>query len=414
MGAAVALGAWAAPAHAEIIELADRVAQAYSAEGATVARVPPRFLYEDEVTLIPLAPPPSARCVTVALVAARGMSFHGGFDDASDEESEQAQSIAGTLEMTSCGAPPTRLRLESDAGRGAVEIVVAWSRAPLAPLRAYLPERLGGMLPPMIDPGAVPTLPPQAARVDAAEARLRATAAIVEPRTTVKATADSGGALRLELAPGCHQLHLFAQEARGIRTGRARIDLDAELHDDKRDETLAKDDGDAPDAVLDTCVGAPTTATLHFEGAQPSSDVVILHAQSRLPDAIPSLWGATARARMAGALGARSIRLPPTTRATLLLSGAVGTNLVPIVVEPGACYVAVVAGREGAVRTLSVRAAAGERESLDEHGSQTGSAAVAFCAGAADRARVSVDFRGSPSGWALALFRVASGIWEAP
>ncbi len=406
--------AWSQPARAEIVELADRVAQGYAAEGANVARVPPRFLYEDEVTLIPLAPPPAARCVTVALVAARGLSFHGGFDDASEEENEQAQSVAGTLEMTTCGPSPTRLRIESDAGRGAVEIVVAWSRAPLPPLRAYLPERLGGMLPPMIDPGPVPPLPPQQTRADAVEARLRAAGEIVDPRATVKATADSGGAVRVDLAPGCHDVHLFAQEARGVRTGRFRVDIDAELHDDKRDETLAKDNGDAPDAVLEACVGAPTTATLHFDGAIPSTDVVVVHAFQRIPDAVPSVWGATARARMAGALRARSIQLPPGTRASFAISGAIGTNVVPVAVEPGGCYVAVVAGREGAVRTLGLRASAGERESLDEHGSQSGGAAVAFCAGASDRARIAVDFRGSPSGWALAVFRVASGIWEAP
>lgn len=404
----------ATPAHAEIVELANRVAQDYTGEGATVARVPTRFLYEDEITVIPMAPAPGARCVTVSLIAARGLSFHGGFDDASDEESEQAQSIAGTLEMATCGNLPTRLRLESDAGRGAVEIVVAYSKAPLTPLRGHLPERLGGMLPPMIDPGTVPQLPPPATRADSVEARMRATGAVVDPRSTVRATADTGGAVRVELAPGCHDFHLFAQDGRSVRSGRTRVDLDAELHDDRHDEVLAKDNGDAPDAVLESCVGAATTATLRFDGAIPQTDVVVVHAVHRIPDAVPSIWGAEARARMAGALRARKVLLPPATRPALLVSGAIGTTLVPVAVEPGGCYVAVVAARDGAVRTLAVRAAAGERESLDEHGSQSGATALAFCTGPEARARIVVDFRGNPTGWGLALYRVASAIWEAP
>lgn len=413
--ATLAVGVALAPgAHAEIVELASRVAQDYTIEGAIVTRMPTRFLYEEEVTVIPLAPPDSAKCVTVALIAARGLSFHAGFDDAGADDPDQTQSVAGTLEMTTCGTLPTRLRLESDAGRGAVELVVAYSKAPLAPLRQRLPERLGGMLPPMLDPGAPPPLPSTQVRAEAAEARVRAAGAVVDPRATLRAAPDSSGAVRVELAPGCHEVHLFAEEGRGGSRGRTRVDLDAELHDDRRDETIARDSGDAPDASLEACVGAPTIATLHFDGAIPGTDVLVVHALHRIPEAVPTLWGPEGRARMAGALRSRAVRLPPSTRAAKLTSGTTGTTLVPLVVEPGGCYVAVVAGREGAVRTLSVRAAVGERESLDDHGAIAGGTAVAFCAGSADRARLTIDFRGNVAGWGLALYRVASGVWEAP
>lgn len=405
---------WTHLASAEIVELATRVGQNWTTEGATVVRAPTRFLYEEEVTFVPLAPPDGARCVSVALVAARGLSFHGSFDDGDEDDSGTGQSVAGTLELATCGALPTRLRLESDAGRGAVEIVVAYSKAPASSLRTHLPERLGGILPPMLDPGPAPPLPPQETRADAAEARSRAMGASLVPRLVLRAGDDSSGAARLELAPGCHEVHLFAKDVRSSPHGRGRVDLDAELRDEKHDETIAKDGADAPDVTLEGCVGAPTAATLHFDGAIPGTDVVVVHGVHRIPDTVPAVWGASTRARLGEALRSRHVSLPTNARVAQLVSGTIGTTWVRADVEPGGCYVAAVAARDGGARTLALQAHVGERESADDHGAVDGSAVVAFCAGAASRAQVGVDFRGTPAGWALVLYRVSSGIWEVP
>src|SRR4051812_37457317 len=83
LAAAVVLGMLvvARPARAELHELAVRVADAYKNAGARVVVLPPRFLYDDE-TLV-LRPPSAegARCTTITIVGARGLSFHVGDGD---------------------------------------------------------------------------------------------------------------------------------------------------------------------------------------------------------------------------------------------------------------------------------------------------------------------------------------------
>src|SRR5207253_2157256 len=109
-------------------------------------------------------PKGEGECVNVALIGARGMSFHArvsGGDDDPDDQATRAASVAGALSITRCGgAASRRLVLVSDAGRGAIETVVAYSRSPLAPIRIALPERTGGAIPPAPDPGDLPALPP--------------------------------------------------------------------------------------------------------------------------------------------------------------------------------------------------------------------------------------------------------------
>ena len=109
------------------------------------------------------------------------MSFHAkvaGVEDdpLNDDPSARAASVAGVLEIGGCGAsalPLERLRVTSDAGRGAIETIVARSARAPAPLRTVLPERTGGVLPPPPDAGPPPALPPPAKRADLAEARAK-------------------------------------------------------------------------------------------------------------------------------------------------------------------------------------------------------------------------------------------------
>lgn len=362
---------------------------------------------------MPLSPPADAKCVTIAMVAGRGLSFHAQFSrDVDDEDAaDRASSAAGTLELSACGTLPTRVWLEADAGRGAVEIVVGYADAVLPSLRNRLPERLGGAVPQPVDPGALPALPPPERRADAAEARGRREGATVEVRRILASGNEGTGNARVELTPGCHRIELFAPEPRNGVRHRARLDVDAELRDEVKDELLARDRGDAPDAHLEACVGVRTSALVNFGGAPSMIDIQLTHARWGIPENLPDVFGPDGRARMTGALRSRAVVLPATLP-VFLATGVAGSTPVAIDVEPGACYVGLAAIVHGTARSFTLRASVGARETEDDRGSG-GGAIVAFCSYERSRALVEVDVRGGTSGWGLAVFRVASGVWEA-
>lgn len=407
------VAAGARPASGEIVELSVRIEQQYRAEGAAASRLPTRFLYEEEGTVVPLLPPADAKCVTIAMIAGRGLSFHAQFSgDVDDEDAaDRASSAAGTLELSACGTLPTRVWLEADAGRGAVEIVVGYADAVLPSLRSRLPERLGGAVPQSVDPGPLPALPPPEKRADAAEARGRREAAILDPRRILASGSEGTGSARIDLAPGCHRIELFAPEPRNGVRHRARLDVDAELRDEAKDELLARDRGDAPDAHLEACVGVRTAAVVNFGGAPSVIDIQLTHARWAIPENVPEVFGPDGRARMTAALRSRAVVLPA-ERPVFLATGVAGSTPVAFDVEPGACYVGVAAILHGTARAFALRATVGSRETEDDRGSG-GGAIVAFCSYERSRALVDVDVRGGTSGWGLAVFRVAGGVWEA-
>jgi hypothetical protein len=407
----------------------DRVADAWRDEGAKVVRGDSQFVFEGEtLTLLVPEPDPNPACQTLALIGARGLSFHArvgdfGSDDASDE---RVSSIAGVVEMTSCGAPPLRfVRLTSDGGRGALEIVAACSLRPLRSSSEVLLERSFGVMPPPADPGALPLLPAPEKRADVAEARARREGARPWPREAWPAGLDGKGEGSILLTSGCHTIELFAPDTRPVRrtphpsssaisdrnsaAQGSRLDLDATIRDDTG-QPMAHDHSPAPDARLDLCVGETTASTVLFEGA-PASPVLVTHASAPLPEHLPTTWGPETRARMALALLARHVK-EPEQEAVLVAAGASGLTPIPVDVEPGGCYVAVAAFEHGRARGLGLRVSLGARESVDERGASDEASAVAFCAGDRDQARIEVDTRAAGVAWGLALFRVASRIWE--
>jgi hypothetical protein len=417
--AALAIGAaafsLAGGAHAELREDAARVAEQWKNAGGAVSVVPPRFLSEDETVSV-LLPRGEGECINVALVGARGMSFHARVSGAEDEPEDQAtraSSVAGALSITRCGGSLVRrLVLVSDAGRGALETVVAFSKAPLAPVRVALPERTGGALPTAPDPGELPALPPPEKRADVAEVRARRDGGAVQPRGHWQAASDGTGNAKISLAAGCHRIELFAPEGRGARASRrGRLDVDAELRDEVDDRVLARDRSDAADAHLDACVGEETRATIVFAGAPPDAQVLATHLAWPIPERVPSTWGPDARARMAHVMLARHVA-PPRGDAVMQAMGGAQVTPVPIAIEPGACYLAVVAVVQGQSKGIGLRAMVGARETTDDRGTADSAGAVAFCAGDRRRALLEVDARGTGMAWGLALFRVQSGAWE--
>lgn len=415
---------------ADLRDLGARANDQWRASGAAVAAVPTRFIYDSETIGVVLPPMPSQRCTTVALIGARGMSFHakfGGASEPQDEEDESGEtskargaSVAGLLELSHCDsarAPsPTfnrdRLIVTSDAGRGAIEVVVARSKSALPPLRTIFPERTGGLIPASPEPGILPPLPAQARRADGAEGRAKNEGGVVLPRHTWRAAEDGSGAGELELDPGCHRLELFGTDPRTANSSRKfRLDIDAELRDTDEDVLLARDRTEAPDGHLETCVGGTTLGGVAFAGAVPGGSVIVTHAAWAIPAHLPLLWGSGPKAKMAAALLARSV-MPPRDEPIFVAQGSSGLTPIVVLVEPGACYLVVVGVAHGNPRGIGVRAIVGSVEASDDRGVNDDSGAVAFCARDHDHARLEVDARGSSIAWGLGLYRMQTGLWE--
>ncbi len=410
-----------APARAEgdAREIAARVEAQWARAGARATTLPSRFVFDDETIAIPIQPDPSARCTHIAILAGRGHSFHAKLGDASSdplspEPGSRASSVAGVVELRRCDSetPVKSVVVSSDAGRGAIEIVVGHAPAPMAPLGTILPERTGGVLALVPDAGALAPLPPPGVRADTAEARARRSGATIAARETSVAGEDGMGAEEIDLPEGCHRLEVFARDPRTDRPGRRyRLDVDAELRDPDGERLLARDRTEAPDARLEACVGKTTRVTLTYAGAIPTTEVTITRATWPLPARLPPFWGPTTRSKMARAMFARHVAVPADDP-VFLAQGASGTTPFPIPVEPGGCYVAVAGVAHGHAKALQLRAIVGARESTDERGAADEAALVAFCAKDSASARIEVHARGPGVGFGLAVYRVKSAIWE--
>lgn len=420
----VSLAFGAGQAHADAREVADRVLEQWRAAGGHVAALPSRFVFDDEtvVVQVPGSGPgeEAAGCTSIALIGARGLSFRAKLDGASadplaPELGARASSLAGVVELRRCGEG-SRIRtvtVTSDAGRGALEVIVARAPSGLPPLGAVIPERTGGALPPVPEAGSLPVLPPPEKRAEIAEARAKRDGARIDNRTPFRAGEDGSGEAELALPAGCHRVELFARDPRADRLARRfRLDVDAELRDPANDRVLARDRTEAPDARLEACVGRTTRVNVVFAGAPPNSEITSTLASWPLPERLPSLWGPVARSKMARVMFTRHVAIPADDP-VYLGQGSSGTTPFPVPVEVGGCYLAVVALTHGHARSLQIRSIVGARESTDERGAAEEAALSAFCVNAHETARVEVHARGTGVGWGLAVFRVKSGVWEA-
>jgi hypothetical protein len=407
----------ARPAVAELRESIGRVAEVWQGAGATVLVERTRFLNESQTEAVVLPDQPGGECTTVALLGARGLGFHARVAEVGEGDTgARIASQSGALSIERCGgAPPRRILVTSDSGRGALEVAVARSAAPLAPLRVVLPERSGGAWAPGPEPGPLPALPLPERRADVAESRARRDGAAVGERRTLRAGVDGSGAGEATLDPGCHTLRLFPVDLRGPHpAGKGKLDLDAEARGRADDRLLARDRSDAPDAELSVCVGETTQTDLLFAGSPPGSPVLVAHFVWPLPEHLPSIWGGEVRARMGRVLLARHVASLP-REAFFVTQGGSGTTPVPFGIEPGACYLAIVSLVQGTARAIGLRVRVAAREASDDRGIEGSGAAVAFCASASDRASATVEAHGAPVlGWALAVYRVEDGAWAVP
>jgi hypothetical protein len=410
-----------ARAAGDLTDESARLAEAWRAVGASVVVDKTRFLVEDgdedRHVVIALPDLPDGECTTIALLGARGLGFHVRLADTSGDEPtvKRLPSIAGALVVERCSEPPPRrLVVSSDSGRGALETIVARSAKPLPPLRTVLPERTGGVLSPAMEPGSLPALPPPDRRAEIAETRARRDGATIAARQAWNAGPDRAGAGAVVLVPGCHVLQLFAVDPRGAHPGmRGRLDLDGEMRDEGGERVLARDRSDAPDVTLVKCVGEATPVQVVFAGSPAGAPVLVAHFSWPLPAHLPGVWGTEPRARMARVLLERhlaSLRAEPVA----LAQGGYGVTPVPLSVEPGACYIAVVTLVRETARSVGLRVRVGPTVAADDRGIEDDGAAVAFCAGERSTALADVEARGAPLlGWGMALYRMQSGAWGA-
>ncbi len=382
--AAAILCTAAAPARAASGDLGESIAhlaQAWRAGEASVVVDRPRFLNDDEKVSIVLPELAPAECITVALLGPRGLGFHVRVVGEGDEDRDaRILSQAGAVSIERCGVPPPRVLLvTSDSGRGALEVAVARSRGSLPALPVVLSERGGASWQPGPEPG--PTLPlgPPERRADAADARARREGAAVAARVALPSGPDGSGGASQILPEGCHVLRLFAAEPRDRRSRGAKLDLDAELRQRGDERVLSRDRSDAPDVELSACVGEPTAADLVFVGSPPRAPVLMTHYAWTLPSHLPAIWGGEVRGRVGRILLARHVASLP-REPSFLTQGGSGTTPIALGMEPGACYLAIVAAAQGTARALGLRVRVGGREASDERGIEGAGAAVAFLA----------------------------------
>ena len=406
-------------AQADAREVAARVTEPWKVAGARTTPLPSRFVFDVDKQIVPVGEATAQEpCTYVALIAARGLSFRAKLSGAPNdpllppEPASRSTSTAGVVELRRCdpSRPVRSVEVQSDAGRGAIEIVVAHGPAGLPTLATIIPERTGGSLPPTPEAGALAQVASQDIRLGQAEARAKRDGATLDARTTLRAGEDGTGEVDLDVNAGCHRFEVVGRERPDRNGRRYRLDLDAELRDG--DHVVARDRTEAPDAKLETCIGRASRLNIVYAGAMPSTDVVVAHGVWPLPARLPNLWGPQAKSRMARVMFVRHVAMPA-DEPIFLAQGSSGTTPMSVPVEVGGCYVAAVAATHGRPRQLQLRTTVGSRESVDERGAAEEAALNAFCVRAHENVRIEVLARPSGLAWGLAIWRVKSGIWEA-
>ena len=271
---------------------------------------------------------------------------------------------------------------------------------PILPrLLEVLPDRDPGSVLPLGEPGPRPVQPSLIERLRKLGVRAQRERATSYQLDRTPATADGTGALRLALTAACHELTLLNDDG---ATAQPATDLDMELIEQDTGARLAIDRADDADGALSVCVGAPTATELRFMGARPEEALTLAHASWDLPAGLPSGWGPEPRARLAKLARAQHLVLRKAPIDSSL--GVQGTTEIPIEVEPGACYSALLAPLRGEVRSLSLSAVARVPGQAPRGSSDPEGAALSFCAAGARHATLEVTGDGVNLAWLLAVW----------
>lgn len=430
--------AWIAPspARADLSDDAARLVEKWSAKsGTSVEHLAPLFLEHGRLQTVRLTAEskdgttkraPKDGCTTVVLLAPRTseIAFLTDAEDAqpipppalpsghptvAPGDGGALHSKAGVATLERCGkeeaAHPLaneRLLVQSVSPRTAVEILVVRSAAPIEAVESILPERVIGPSAPRGDAGRPIDPGPLTERLQRVEKRARDAGAAHVVRVSMKASAVGTGQFVARLAEGCHALDVVAD----VPQGAARVtDIDAEAHLSEGGRALGRDRGEATDAHLDFCLGEAASVDVSFLGAAGPAEVTLVDSSWSLPAGIPDEWGPDARGDIATALRRRHApALPPAPIDTWM--GVQGETLVPFAVEPGQCYLAVVASVRGDARTLKASVEIGDRAPHDEIADRPEAVQISFCATTEDHASLRVDARGPQPWWVGLVWRL--------
>jgi hypothetical protein len=171
-------------------------------------------------------------------------------------------------------------------------------------------------------------------------------------------------------------------------------------------EVAASDKTESPDAVLTACTAERTIGILAFAGSSDGAPVMLVHGTRALPKGLPERWGPVPRARAARSLLERRIPGPESPPVYQSL-GVSGMTSLPIEVERGQCYLAVLAPVQGSAKLVSLSATSGARHSLAHAGEPDAAVAVTFCAGNTGRGALDTEVHGNGVVWVAALFPMA-------
>jgi hypothetical protein len=402
-----------ASARADLGTDMERIALAWSAFGK-VHRLKPRLLERGEA--LPLLFPAelvgsdSNGCLTVAVLGTTSMQFivdPGAEPGARSALDMPEGSLAGALELTRCGARKAELSdvvVEMRSPRGVLEALAVASQRPPPALTAILPHRDPGPMAPPGGSGPRPTVAPLAVRVQAVERRAAQSGALELTNEDFTASALGTGVELVPLGTGCHKFELLAGER--SQSDRRSVDLDLEISSVDGSRLLATDKSESNDARVLVCVGDPTPVSMRFSGAPPGSRVTLLRARWDLAAGLPTRWPSEARAPMSAVLREQSLGLAGAKLVDEAL-GVQGSTAMPVDVEPGACYLAVVIELRGVAQALALAAASGPHEAQSRAPLDAPGTALSFCAGASPRALIEVEARGLSLVWMTALWQTS-------
>jgi hypothetical protein len=393
---------------------AEELARRWGAAGLRTVRLAPVFLEHGRARPVRLPDaaydPGKPSCTTIAFLAGRSTDFVVRIDPVNTLKHHASgghaeRSVAGVVLVSQCGAAReafARLSIELRVARSALETVIAVGDGPAPALADVLPERASGPAAPLADPGPRGPIEPLAARARRAEERAKNAGAAGIRAQSFTAEHDGTGRELVRLEEGCHRIELMAELG-----GKPSIDLDAELRETTSERLVARDRSDAPDARLELCAGSSMGVDLVYAGAPGPVEVMFFDALYPLPKGAPTIWGARARAALSAALWRR--KLPPIDDPPVEQRlGVAGMTSMPIVIEPGSCYVAAVGTIRGDPRSVTLTAKVDTRIAFDSNAGLVDGSAVAFCSGGSDRARIETEVRGSAVAWVLDIWRLGN------
>jgi hypothetical protein len=341
--------------------------------------------------------PAAADCTTLVFLAPIPTQFVVRLHPWPGQPSELGSS-AGALQLTRCGRDRASLlgvSVEMRSPRAVLYTLVGVSPEEPPLLRLVLPEREAGEAEGLGDPG------PRPARDSLDERLTRFLEAARGSGASAGETSllTSPGYVRLQLAPGCHQLLASGVAGAGPY---ALLLAETASDTDKPERLVASELGDV---TREICTTRTQRLLISVEASEPGAERKLAIAHFPLPRGLPERLGPEALGRLLSALGGSSApqKLGPLVTATL---GAQGRTPLPRALLPRTCYVAAALPLHGTPQSLSIGARFGAIRSESTSDGGGPGPHLGFCTGHSGRVELEVEARGAGLAWLLAVFQL--------